>query len=343
MKSTRLTLALFLLFLLAAGCEKMIISENPEDKNLEDFETAWETASDRYPYFELKNVDWDACYANYYPLAAAARGDEIYTVLLDMFACLEDGHMYIETEGGKQLTPWTPPRRTKDIYAFNATLIGTYFNEEILLDDEGIMNYQVLPQNLGYLNISTFAGKYKFSSISLIFDFFVNTSGLIVDIRHNYGGDIKNVDKLIRNFIDKPIPRNPYYFEYEQLEMDSIQPGGNYTYINPVVVLINGVSFSSSEIASEIFKQQIPQATLIGDTTGGGSLGYLNKYENGDFLLPSGKLMHIGNLDVRKYNNETFENIVILPDILYPQTEADVSAGNDKQLEFAIQFLASKK
>lgn len=321
----------------------MIIQEPSDNLNLEDFEMAWQVTRDNYPYFELKGVDWEEVYQVYYPKAAAAPGDEIYTVLLDMFAHLKDGHMYIETPGGKQLIPWVPTRRLKDIYAFKASVIGTYFEEELLIDEEENINYQVLPGNIGYLSIRSFSGEYNFKSLSGIFNYFRNTDGLIVDVRHNYGGDIHNVDKLVCNFIENIIPRNPYYNDFEQIDMDSIQPCGKYTYLNPVVLLINGVSYSGSEIAAEIFKEQVPQATIIGDTTGGGSLGYLNKYENGDFQLPSGKLIHIGNLDVRKYNNQPFENIGITPDILLPQTEADILSGHDRQLEYAIAFLQSKK
>jgi len=126
------------------------------------------------------------------------------------------------------------------------------------------------------------------------------------------------------------------------LDLDSIQPYQNDQYFKPIVLLVNGVSFSASEITAETFKQKIPQATVIGDTTGGGSLGYLNASNNGDFRLPSGKLFHIGNLDVRKYNNEPYENIGIVPDIVIPQTEADILSGHDKQLEFAINFLLNK-
>ncbi len=325
-----------------SGCEKVIIPENSEDNNLSDFEMAWEVTAEHYPYFELKGVDWDALYTEYFPLAVSSRGDEIYNVLLAMFAHLRDGHMYIETEGGRQMIPWVPDRRRKDMYAFDPIVVGTYFDKELLLDEEGIINYQVLPGNIGYLSVQTFDGKYRFSSMNSVFHTMRDTDGLIVDLRHNYGGDIHNVDRLVRNFISTTIPRNPYFHDSEEIEMDSIRPGGSYTYTNPVAVLVNGVSYSASEIASEIFKQQVEQATLIGDTTGGGSLGYLNRYENGDFFLPSGKLFHIGNLDVRKYNYEPFENIGILPDILLPQTEADIRAGNDLQLEYALEFLLSK-
>nr|NQU94477.1 hypothetical protein [Bacteroidota bacterium] len=335
-------LLVVLALLLFWGCEKSVIQENPQNTNLQDFEMAWEVADQHYPYFELKGVNWDELYEVYYPGASESKGDEIYTVLIEMFSHLRDGHMYLETEGGLQMTPWIPTRRIKDLYAFNPTVIGQYFEEEFIHCSEDNINYQILPENIGYLNIQSFSGEYSFRDMDQIFNFFKNTTGLIIDIRHNYGGDIHNVDKIVGHFISLPIPRNPYYHDFELLEMDDIQPSGTYNYNNPVVLLANGVSFSASEIATEIFKEQIAHVTVIGDTTGGGSLGYINKYENGDFILPSGKLFHIGNLDVRKYNGEPFENIGIVPDIVIPQSETDILAGHDKQLEFAINHIESK-
>lgn len=332
-------LVIFLLFVYS--CEKALIDENSKNYNMDDFETAWNITNDQYPYFELKGINWTGLYNIYYPMAAESQGDEIYNVLLEMFAHLEDGHMYIETEGGQQMIPWTPPRRLKDLYAFNTTVIAGYFDQELLIDPEGIFNYQILPENLGYLNVVTFDGKYNFSAVNDIFNYFKNTSGMIIDIRHNYGGDIHNVDKVVGYFLKRPILRNAYYFKDEQLEIDSIYPIGSYTYLKPSVLLINGVSYSASEITSEIMKQ-IDHVTLIGDTTGGGSLGYLNKTYNGDFRLPSGKLFHIGNLDVRKYNGEPFETVGIIPDILIPQTEQNIQDGQDIQLEYAINFLKNK-
>jgi len=341
MKKISFISILVISLLMVMGCEKLIIGENNKNYNLDDFEEAWQITYDQYPYFELKGINWEAVYEIYYPAAVASQGDEIYNVLLEMFAHLEDGHMHIETEGGQQMMPWIPPRRIKDLYALNATLIGEYFNQDLLVDPESIMNYQVLPDNIGYLNILTFAGKYNFNAVNEIFNYFKNTSGMIIDIRHNYGGDIHNVDKVVGHFIKNPIPRNSYYFMDEQIEMDSIRPVGSYTYLKPTVLLINGVSFSASEITSEIMRQ-IGHVTLIGDTTGGGSLGYLNKKYNGDFRLPSGKLFHIGNLDVRKYNNEPFETVGIVPDIVVPQTEKNIQDGHDLQLEYAINFLKEK-
>ncbi len=341
MKSKIKYVVIFTLFIFSIGCEKAIIPENKEDLNMEDFEMAWQITKDQYPYFDYKEIDWDELYETYHPQANASQGDEIYKVFLEMFAHLKDGHMYIEIEGGKQLIPWIPPRRIKDYYSFSPVLMGQYFESDLLLDDEEIFNYQTLPENIGYFNICTFDGKYKFSAVNDIFNYFKNTNGLIIDIRNNYGGDVHNVDKVVGHLIENPMPRNAYYYHYEQLEMDSIRPQGSYTYLNPIVLLVNGVSFSASEITTEIMKQ-IEQVTVIGDTTGGGSLGYLNKYANGDFRLPSGKLFHIGNLDVRKYNGMPFETVGVIPDILVPQTEADINSGHDLQLEYAIEYLKTR-
>lgn len=336
--------ALFILFIffliLSTSCEKAIIHENKDNLNLEDFEKAWQVTKDQYPYFEIKGINWDALYDIYYPQAVSSEGDEVYNVLLEMFVHLKDGHMYLETEGGQQMSPWTPPRVIKDLYAFNPALIGKYFDNDLLIDSEENINYQILPENVGYMNICSFSGEYGFGEVNSIFNYFKNTTGLIIDIRHNSGGYIYNVDKVVGHLLLNPIPRHDYYFQYEKLEMDSIRPKGSYTYLNPVVLIVNGLSFSASEITTEVMKQ-IDNVTVIGDTTGGGSLGYVNEKYNGDFLLPSGKLFHIGNLDVRKYDGQPYETVGVVPDILVPQTENDILSGTDKQLEFAIGYIKS--
>jgi carboxyl-terminal processing protease len=113
------------------------------------------------------------------------------------------------------------------------------------------------------------------------------------------------------------------------------KPSGSFQYTNPVVVLINGSTFSAGEFTTEILKQ-LPQVTAVGDTTGGGSVG------GGDeslFYLPSGKSIEIGFTDFRRYDGLPWEWLGIPPDIRIEQTEADILAGRDKQLEYAIELL----
>lgn len=102
-----------------------------------------------------------------------------------------------------------------------------------------------------------------------------------------------------------------------------------------VVVLINGSTFSAGELCTEVLKQ-LPNVTAVGDTTGGGSLG---SGEDGLYFLPSGKSMEIGFIDLRCYDGLPWEWLGIPPDIRVEQTEADILAGRDKQLEYAIEML----
>ena len=112
-------------------------------------------------------------------------------------------------------------------------------------------------------------------------------------------------------------------------------PQGPFQYTNPVVVLINGSTFSAGEFTTEILKQ-LPQVTAVGDTTGGGSAG---SGAEGLYTLPSGKSIEIGFIDFRRYDGLPWEWLGVAPDIRVEQTEADILAGRDKQLEYAIDML----
>jgi C-terminal processing protease CtpA/Prc len=121
----------------------------------------------------------------------------------------------------------------------------------------------------------------------------------------------------------------------EKWVIPPFQPAGPFQYTNPVVVLINGSTFSAGEFTTEILKQ-LPHVTAVGDTTGGGSVG------GGDaslYFLPSGKSIEIGFIDIRRYDGLPWEWLGVPPDIRVVQTEADILAGRDKQLEYAIDML----
>ena len=71
-------------------------------------------------------------------------------------------------------------------------------------------------------------------------------------------------------------------------------------------------------------------------TQQGGSVG---SGDDGLFFLPSGKSIEVGYDDLRRYDGLPWEWLGIPPDIRVVQTEADIFAGRDKQLEYAINML----
>ncbi len=78
--------------------------------------------------------------------------------------------------------------------------------------------------------------------------------------------------------------------------------------------------------------------TVVGDTTAGGSSGSTSSAP-AEYELPSGKRIFVGTTDLRNYAGRPWETVGTAPDILVAQTESDVEAGVDKQLEYAITLL----
>ncbi len=192
-----------------------------------------------------------------------------------------------------------------------------------------------MPGNIGYAFISDFHEDYLINEFPSVINHLKNTKGLIIDIRQKRGGVYDNVEAVVSRFITEPLEKPPFYYYGQLAELLPFQPSGSFTYTNPVVVLINGSTFSAGELCTEVLKQ-LPNVTAVGDTTGGGSVG---SGDEGLYFLPSGKSMEIGFIDLRRYDNLPWEWLGVPPDIRVVQTEADIFAGRDKQLEYAINLL----
>jgi C-terminal processing protease CtpA/Prc len=56
-------------------------------------------------------------------------------------------------------------------------------------------------------------------------------------------------------------------------------------------------------------------------------------------IIKKGESIEIGFIDIRRYDGLPWEWLGIPPDIRVEQTEADILAGRDKQLEYTIEML----
>ena len=330
-----------LLILLIVGllgflsCKDLFVTETESNLNVEDFEAAWKRIRDVYPYLDFKHINWDSIYTVYRPLAEAARGDEFYLVLRDLLGELKDGHVYYKTKGGGEVYPYYPPRHFKDRHAYSPFVVRKYFDKELRLTESKSVEYEILPGNIGYAFLSDFHKTYLINEFPGVLEYLKNTKGLILDIRQKRGGDYQNIEAVVQRFMTGPLERNDAYTYGVKWVLPPFMPQGPFQYTKPVVVLINGSTFSAGEFTTEILKQ-LPQVTAVGDTTGGGSVG---SGTEGLYTLPSGKSIEIGFIDFRRYDGLPWEWLGIAPDIRVEQTEADILAGRDKQLEYAREML----
>jgi len=337
----RLKFVFPVLFILAiVGCEDMIVKAPESNKNIEDFDFAWQKINEVYPLLEYKKIDWDSIYTVFRPRAERAKGDEIYQVLHDLLAVLKDQHVFYLNEGGGLIGPYVAPRWLRDRYAFSPYVVRKYFDRELRFACRDKVEYEILNGNIGYIYIATFDEEGLMNNFYIVMDYMEHTKGLIIDVRHNNGGLSENIRIIVSRFIHATLawPRAftkgevPYY-------KDPIQPDMNhFKYTNPVVILINGASMSGAELFPEVMNQ-LSNVTVVGDTTLGGGCNDVADDIQGDYWLPSGKYIHIGTTYVLRYDGVPIEWNGVLPDIRVPQSKEDIDQGRDKQLEYAIGLL----
>lgn len=324
--------AFFFCALISSGCGDLIVGEPDRTDNVVDFEAAWSITKSVYPYFQFKGINWESLHSIYRARAEQSKGDEIFAVLFDLLAELRDGHVGLTTKGGYYVQTYQPPRTVRDRFAFDPLVVRKYFNKELRLAGGKKIEYETLADNIGYIRISTFTSGNWIQEFHDVLEYLRYTKGVIIDVRNNGGGSDNTVDVVLSRFIGAPLPRAPGYVNGQLQSRQPLQPRGPFRYANPVVVLINGVCFSATEGFIEMMKQ-ISAITVIGDTTGGGS-GAPEYYS-----LPSGKQIRVSTKDFRRYDGLPIEWNGVAPHFRVAQTEADVRAGRDKQLEYAFAFL----
>jgi len=323
-----------------AACESILVTESGGNHNVADFEAAWAWVDSVYPAFDIKRIDWASVYSEYRPRAETAQGDEFYQLLNDMLKLLADPHLYYSTPGGARFYPYTSPRLLNDRHLFSSKVVRTYFQSELHITGKDGVEYGILDGQIGYIHITHFNEDGMMDDFHEVMQFLRTTDGLIIDVRSNTGGDHDKVQVVVGMFIDSAMAW-PLAVEQDGVPFEpwpDIQPvPGIPRYTNRVVVLINGASLSSGELFPEVMGQ-LPNVTLVGDTTAGA--GCNDREESrGGLILPSGKQIHIPTGCLLRYDGIPWESIGIAPDIVVEQPLSDFSRGVDRQLEFAIEMM----
>jgi hypothetical protein len=320
-----------------------------------DFEAAWSAIDSVYPFMEFKQIDWDDLGATYRSSAEQADGNEIFTVLTEMLGELKDGHVWLRPPRGvriplqddwlegddRKIWTYVGPGVRRDADVWTADLLLNYLDpDSIRIDGDSLIGYAMRDDGIGYVRV----GEFMPHEVTRDFDAGLNylryTRAMIVDVRHNPGGNHDTIREFVGRFLTEPLASLDVYILGERYPWPPIQPRGPFQYSKPVVVLINGRSFSGAEAFAEMMKQ-VPHVTAVGDTTGGGS-GAADDSAPGIFRLPSGAEIGVPTGDVRRYDGLPWEWLGVAPDIRVEQTETDHANGRDKQLEYAIEFLDQK-
>jgi hypothetical protein len=342
MKHCSITIFGLILILLLASCGDLLVGPDPENTPERNFEILWHEFDRYYPFFELKQIDWQALYNTYRPDVSATTDEtELLQIISNMLNLLKDVHVNIFTDFGTYLYSGWWNRAT--LYVNFSYTLETYIQDNYQVSESGSMYYGRLADDYGYIYIPSFSAyKYDekdFKSIDKILEAFETCPAVIIDVRSNGGGNSSYADLIASRFAEEPTlvsfwryRNGPQHQDFTDYIPHVIKPEGKFQFLKPVVVLINRRCFSSTE-NFVLSMRSFPHVTIIGDTTGGG-------FGNPIFReLPNGWTYRLPRSMQLSADSLNFEGVGIPPDIPVQNTLTDSLRGVDTTLERAMQFL----
>ena len=77
-----------------------------------NFEALWKTFYKRYPFFDLRKVDWKKQYATFRPkVTKDTTDDELFDIFCQMLDPLNDGHVELEAKVHGKKRYFTPEKK----------------------------------------------------------------------------------------------------------------------------------------------------------------------------------------------------------------------------------------
>ncbi len=328
-------LIILFLALLVASCEQSF-EEEPANNPEAIFENIWNTFNEEYAPFDERNVNWQEVYDDFRPLVSSnSSEEELYQTIATMLSVLDDGHVTL-TVPGKEIYNSNRIRREKiDDELFNLELVKTeYLEPGYSYEEDSYLYGKIKGRNIGYIHFSNVGP--NFYEMNDFLDKFSDSERLIIDLRHNDGGDFTYCFSEIGRLVDKRrlifssrtkngTGVNDYTDWYEW----HIEPSGDFINV-PVMVLTDRYTISAGERAVMAF-MAMPNVKVLGDTTSGAHGTMIGReLANGWFysLVPQKVLMPDGN---------SYEGIGLSPDVYSKNTVQEIEAGLDKTLEVAIK------
>ena len=264
---------LLLLMTVLQACHTV---DEPADNPMANFEALWTILDEHYCFFSEKSVDWNEVHDRYAPkISEEMTREELFSVCAEMLDELRDGHTNLSSafDVSYYREWWSAYPQN-----YSARLVEqSYFNFHY--HSAAGLQYGFISDNIGYIRYSSFASAVGSGNISNALYYLRTATGLIIDIRDNGGGDLTNVETLVSHFITRPILAGyichktgpghddfsePYAFYYNPAEEGSVM------WTKPVAVLTNRSTFSAANNFASIMSL-LPQVSIVGATTGGGS------------------------------------------------------------------------
>ena len=321
-----------------SSCTDVFFETEPLNNPIGLFEELWQSFEEDYAIFEERNVDWKAQYDLYRPqVTDQTTDDELHDIFRNMLRPLDDGHVSLVAPNKKYYFSNLIYDERIDDELFDLDVIKeNYLDSDYSINGYDLNTYGLLEGNIGYVHMVWVSD--NFPGIHEILDDFENTNGLIIDFRHNGGGDLTWAFENFGRFTDQErythrtkTKNGKGKDDYDEWHEWRIYPKGRY-YDRPIVLLTDRFTLSAAERATMAFKS-LPNVTQIGDTTSGGiSTKVLHE-------LPNGWYYSVCPQKSEFLDGKSYEGIGFDPDISVINTMEEINNGIDRTLEAALNHL----
>ena len=319
-----------------------------------NFEELWTTFHDRYPFFEVRGVDWQKQYDEFRPqVTQETTEDELFDIFCRMLEPLNDGHVKLKAKAteDRKKRYFTPEKKPKFWQEFNdneieqlfettgKTLVASGFDPPA--KSEAWMLHYCRSNDVGDMRILELDDIKQWKLIGAldkITNDFNDLKGFIIDLRNCPGGDDSTAIMIINRFCDRPrtafhrrTKTGPNEDDVTPLKTWYLEPEGESQFTGPIAVLICDSVFSGGE-AFALAIRELPHVTLIGDHTNG-----IFSYEL-EKKLPNGWKY---TLSYQKYFSADmicYEGKGVPADIELFNSKADIETGIDPLIMRALEL-----
>lgn len=327
---------LLCLIVFASSCEKAFQPE-PDADPVSVFSELWGAFDELYAVFSERGVDWDASYAQFAPLVNKdLSNDSLYRVLTAMLEPLNDAHVQLVTPDRRV---WSSNRIYRDLVdndLFSLDLVKQNYLTDFRTkgEAESKTTYgRIAGQPIGYIHFPSISDTW--SRLEDMLADMGAIQGLIIDLRHNQGGDftwaLNELDHLngaSREVFRSRTKNGPDPDDFTVWTTWSLD-GGPGTRNYRIVCITDRYTVSAAE-RLVLMLRAMDNSIQLGDTTNG-ALSTVIWRE-----LPNAWYYRVSIQQVEDPQGIRWEGIGLPPQQVVLNTSAELAAGVDAQLQAAI-------
>ena len=320
-----------------------------------NFESLWKTFHNRYPFFELRNVDWQKQYDRYRPkVTRKTSDDELFDIFRRMLDPLDDGHVelkakasrdhrarYFSAEKKPKFHQEFTKRKIKQLFKTTGKTLKRHGFGKPGRTEAWMLRY-CRSREFAYIRILELEGIKKrrlTAALDRIARDFETLQGSIIDIRDNPGGNDDIAIAIINRFCDRrriafrrKTKIGPGKNDFSPLKTWYLEPQGGARFTGPIVLLTCDSVFSGGE-AFALAIRQLPHVTILGDRTNGIFSYQLEK------KLPNGWEYRLSYQVYLSADMVCYEGYGVPADIELLNKKSDIENGVDPLITRALALL----